>query len=68
MKREKYAYIEGIISVFGNAVIFAIKLYIGILINSLSLISDAYHTLTDIVGSLIIIIGFYFASRPPDIM
>lgn len=53
-------------SVSGNFLIFILKLYIGIIINSLSLISDAYHTLTDIVGSAIIIVGYYFASRPPD--
>jgi cation diffusion facilitator family transporter len=68
MKREKYAYIEGTVSIFGNIIIFVIKLYIGIMINSLSLISDAYHTLTDIIGSAIIVVGFYFASRPPDTM
>ncbi|MBD6955784.1 MAG: cation diffusion facilitator family transporter [Thermoplasmata archaeon] len=66
MRREQYAYLEGMVSVAGNIVIFILKLYIGIMINSLSLISDAYHTLTDIIGSIIIIIGFYFASRPPD--
>ncbi len=66
MKREKYAYIEGFVSISGNFGIFIVKLIIGIIINSIALIADAYHTLTDLIGSIIVILGYYFASRPPD--
>ncbi len=66
MKREKYAYIEGFVSISGNFGIFIVKLIIGIMINSIALIADAYHTLTDLIGSMIVILGYYFASRPPD--
>lgn len=64
--RTKYGLLEGWISIFGNIILFIVKIVLGISINSASLITDAIHTLSDSVSSAIIIIGFYFAGKPSD--
>lgn len=65
--RTKYGYLEGWISVFINALLFALKLFFGLLINSISLIADAFHTLADILTSIVVLIGFKIAKKPADI-
>ncbi len=64
--RSKAANLEGISSVIVNFIIFALKLIAGLLINSISLIADSIHTLSDIVSSIIIVVGFRFAKKPED--
>ena len=54
------------VGVIGNIFLFGIKLIGGILSHSLALISDAIHSLSDIVTSIIIIIGLKIAAAPPD--
>jgi cation diffusion facilitator family transporter len=64
--REAYGTLEGWVSVLINTMLFALKLIIGILTNSLALIADAVHTLSDSVGSIMIIISFRISEKPAD--
>ncbi len=64
--RSSVANLQGKTSVFINLVIFIMKFITGIMIHSIALIADAFHTLSDILSSIIIMIGFKFASKPPD--
>jgi cation diffusion facilitator family transporter len=64
--RAKYGLLEGWISILGNTCLFAFKLVIGLLINSLALIADAIHSLSDTATSIVVIIGFRISSKPPD--
>lgn len=57
---------EGMVTGLGNIVLFVIKLWAGIVSGSVALIADAWHTLTDSVSSLIVIVGMKVASKPPD--
>ncbi len=57
---------EGIISLIINFVLFIIKIIIGLYIRSISLITDAFHSLSDCLSSIVLIIGFYYSSKPPD--
>jgi cation diffusion facilitator family transporter len=57
---------EGIISCIVNVFIFVIKLIIGLSIQSISLITDAFHSLSDSLSSIVIIAGFYYSSKPAD--
>lgn len=57
---------EGMVTGLGNIVLFGIKLWAGIVSGSVALIADAWHTLTDSVSSLIVIVGMKVASKPPD--
>ncbi|HKJ69629.1 MAG TPA: cation diffusion facilitator family transporter [bacterium] len=64
--RAQYGLLEGWLSIFLNFLLFAIKLVVGILANSLALIADALHSLSDSATSVVVIIGFKISSKPPD--
>ena len=64
--RSRYGYLEGWTSIVINFVIFVIKIVFGFLINSISLIADAFHTLSDISTSVIVLFGFRIAQKPSD--
>ncbi|MFO8062018.1 MAG: cation diffusion facilitator family transporter [bacterium] len=64
--RSGVANLQGTGSIIVNALIFIIKLSAGILINSISLIADSIHTLSDILSSIIIMVGFKLARKPAD--
>jgi cation diffusion facilitator family transporter len=49
-----------------NVVITAIKLVIGLLTGSISVIADAFHSLLDSSSNVIGLIGLAIASKPPD--
>lgn len=64
--RSSVANLQGNVSVIVNVVIFILKFSAGLWISSIALIADAFHTLSDILSSLIIMVGFKMASKPPD--
>jgi cation diffusion facilitator family transporter len=64
--RVKYAYLEACVSIVGNSLLFVFKLFLGLLINSIALITDAFHTISDIGTSFIIILGFKASKKIPD--
>jgi len=67
IKNKEHAGIfEGTISIFVNLLIFAIKLFYGLSFNSISLIADAIHSLSDLISSFLVIAGAKVASKPPD--
>ena len=63
---RNYGYFEGVLSIVLNVVLFVLKLVFGTLLNSVSLIADAVHSLSDVATSGIIIFGFRISSMPPD--
>ena len=65
-KKSKYMIIEGIVSVIINVLLFAFKYIVGLLTGSLSILADAWHSLSDCISSIIVIIGGIFSKRPPD--
>jgi len=64
--RAKYGYLEGWISIVGNSILFILKLILGLYINSIALIADAFHTLSDVGTSGILIFGFKISKKQPD--
>jgi cation diffusion facilitator family transporter len=64
--RAKYAYLEAGVSIVGNSLLFVFKLFLGIFINSIGLITDAFHTLSDSASSIIIILGFKASKKTAD--
>ncbi|MCF8373354.1 MAG: cation diffusion facilitator family transporter [Bacteroidales bacterium] len=64
--KKHYAYVEGWLSLIGNIILFAIKLWAGIVSNSVALIADAWHTLSDSVTSVIVLVGTKISAKPPD--
>ncbi|TYB30339.1 MAG: cation transporter [Candidatus Mcinerneyibacterium aminivorans] len=65
-QRKYWGKFEGFLSIIFNIVLFMIKLTVGIISNSIAIIADAVHTLSDIVSSAGIIWGFNIAYQPPD--
>lgn len=64
--RNKLGYRAGLVSIFTNAGLFILKYWAGIISGSVALIADAWHTLSDSLSSLIVIIGVKLSSRKPD--
>ncbi len=64
--RAKYGYLEGYVSIVGNTILFLLKLILGLFINSIALIADAVHSLSDTATSGVVIFGFRIAKKQPD--
>jgi len=64
--RAKYGYLEATVSIIGNVILFLIKLLLGIFINSIALIADSVHSLSDVGTSGVVIYGFKVSKKPPD--
>ncbi len=64
--REEYTVLSGIVGIINNLLLFLIKLIIGILINSIAVISDAFNNLTDMGTSIVTIFGAKLSNMPPD--
>ena len=58
--------LQGWISIFINLFLFVIKLFFGFISNSIALIADAFHTLSDMASSAVVIFGFKMAAKPAD--
>lgn len=63
---RNFGFFEGITSTILNFFIFLIKYFLSISLNSISLKADAFHTLSDILTSSIIILGFYLSTKKAD--
>lgn len=64
--REAYGVLAGILGIICNLVLFMSKLVLGLAINSIAVISDAFNNLTDLGSSAVSIIGAKLSNRPPD--
>jgi len=64
--RARYGILEGWVSIVGNTLLFAVKLVIGLSVNSAALIADAIHTLSDSATSAVVIVGFKMSRKPSD--
>lgn len=63
---KKYIIREGWLSITGNIILFGLKYWAGIVTGSLALIADAWHTLSDSVSSVIVLIGGKVSGKPAD--
>lgn len=66
MYKRKAGYIEGIVSIVTNTVLFILKLWAGIITGSIALTADAWHTLSDSISSIIVVIAVKLSSKKPD--
>lgn len=64
--RTQYAYLEAWVSIIGNLALSAIKIALGLLLNSISLLADAAHTAADVLTSVVVLGGFRLAKTPAD--
>lgn len=64
--RRKYAYLEAYVSIVVNLLLAVIKVILGLLLNSISLLADAAHTASDVLTSIVVLLGFKLSSSPAD--
>lgn len=64
--RSSYGILASIVGVICNVILFGIKLVIGIFINSISVMADAFNNLSDAASSIISFIGVKLAEKPAD--
>ena len=59
-------YLEGVISIILNTLLFGLKYWVGVKTFSIAIIADAWHTFSDSLTSLVVIMGFKISSKPAD--
>lgn len=64
--RSHYGRLGGWLSVSVNIFLFFAKIFFGFLVGSVSLIADAFHTLSDLVTSFIVLFSFKISEKPSD--
>ena len=64
--RTAYGVLAGIVGIVCNVLLFAVKLTIGILVASSSVITDSFNNLSDAASSVISLVGAKLASKPAD--
>ncbi len=65
-RQSKYMIAEGLVSTLANLLLFIFKYIVGVATGSISIIADAWHTLSDCISSGVIIIGAFYAKKPED--
>jgi len=65
-KKNRYGYMEGIIGIVANLLLFGLKYWAGIVTGSLALIADAWHTLSDSASSMIVVGSVKLSSKKAD--
>lgn len=66
MNKERYADMEGWTGIVVNIFLFALKQWAGIVSGSVAIIADGWHTLSDALTSIIVVIAAKAGRRPPD--
>ena len=64
--RERIVIKTSIISIISNIVLAGFKAFVGLLANSIAIISDAVNNLSDALSSIITIVGTKLAGKSPD--
>ncbi len=66
IKKENFsAYLSIWLSIVGNAILFALKFYVGLISKSVAIMADAWHTLSDSYSSVIVLVGIKVSEREP---
>ena len=66
MDRNKKIIKTSIIGIVTNAILVGFKMTVGLIANSIAIVLDAVNNLTDVLSSLITIIGTKLANKKPD--
>lgn len=66
LSKTKIGYLEAIVSIVINTSLFGLKLWAGLVSHSVAMIADAWHTLSDSLTSMVVMLGFRLSSKPAD--
>lgn len=59
-------YLEGWLSIVVNIGLFILKYWAGVVTGSVAIIADAWHTLSDSISSMVVLVGTKMADKPAD--
>jgi cation diffusion facilitator family transporter len=62
--RIRYGLLAGWISIFATISLFIVKMVLGLKAGSISVVADAFHLLSHLVNSIILVVSFWVTSRP----
>ena len=65
-ERLRLGYIGGWASIIGNTFLALLKFAVGMATGSVSMLANAVHTASDIITSVVVIVGFKISSKGPD--
>ena len=66
VSKQRLGYLEGWLSIVLNTLLFGVKFWTGSRVGSVSMVADAWHTLSDTLTSVVVIVGFWIMARPAD--
>jgi len=66
MTNTKAGYLEGTVSIAVNILLFVLKMWASIVSGSIALAADAWHTLSDSITSVVVVIAAKLASKKAD--
>lgn len=66
MNQSKLPSVVTWFSIILNSALFGLKFWAGIVSNSVALLADAWHTLSDSVSSIAVLIGIKYSQAPAD--
>jgi cation diffusion facilitator family transporter len=64
--RTSYGILSSVVGIICNLILFVVKIIVGFLINSVSVMADAFNNLSDAASSVISFIGVKLAGKPAD--
>ena len=64
--RKSHGILAAIVGAISNLLLFGFKVLIGILVRSMTIITDAINNLTDMSSCIVNLIGFKISSKPAD--
>lgn len=65
-KLKDTVYRVSVVTIIINVLLFTVKLIAGIIGNSKAMVSDAIHSLSDVISTIVVIIGVYISRKSPD--
>jgi len=66
VNKTKAGYVEGAVSIIVNTILFILKMWASVLTGSIALAADAWHTLSDSLSSVVVVVAAKLASRKAD--
>jgi cation diffusion facilitator family transporter len=66
MDKTKGGYVEGTVSIILNFLLFILKMWASVITGSIALAADAWHTLSDSISSIVVVIAAKLASKKAD--
>ncbi|MDZ7261654.1 MAG: cation-efflux pump [candidate division KSB1 bacterium] len=65
--RVRFGFLQAYVSISGNVILTVVKFMLGLITNSIALMADAFHTLSDVLTSAVVLVGFRMARKPADL-